>query len=92
MPKFTKKLSGLFNKMGDAKDKAIKSDAGPSIAAGSVIGSLAGGGALSAGMVALGVMAIPIGVGIPIVAAGVVVGAFTGKHLHDKKKGPKPGQ
>ena len=95
MPKFTKKISGLFNKVDKKANDALNSDAVPSVSAGSILGMVTTGGGIVGGMMLAGVATIPLGIGFPILAAGFVGGAITGKHLHNKKQqknGPKPGK
>jgi hypothetical protein len=92
MSKFTKKISSVFNKK--AND-VLNSDAIPSVGTGSILGALGAGGGAVAIMMAAGAATIPLGIGFPVLAAGFITGAITGKHLHDKqkqKKGPKPAQ
>jgi hypothetical protein len=103
MSRFTKKISGIFSKAGDkvsdgldtVTDKAsdtLNSEAIPTVKKGAGIGVLASGAGVGAVMLGVGALTAPVIIGLPIMAAGAIVGAVSGGFLHKKKhkKDPKP--
>jgi len=91
--KFNKKASN--DNATEPKKGILDDEAIPAVGAGAATGALAAGGGIAGVMLLVGAATAPIGVGLPIIAGGALVGAVTGKLFHSgkkrkqKKQGPK---
>ncbi len=93
MSKFTKKISGVFNK---ATDAVLDSEAVPAVRRGGIVGALTSASGVAAGFMLVGASTVLTPIGLPIMVAGAIIGGVSGGLLHKKKRGtkgsPKPTQ